>query len=464
MARSVEKLSYLTQRQLPEFIQSDYPTFVAFLKAYYEFLEQDQGAQELIQNARSYNDIDRTVDSFVTYFYNTFAADIPQSIVSDKRTFIKHVRDLYKAKGTENAYKLLFRILFNETLEFFTPYSVVLKASDGKWTQDVSIRVYESNGENAFNFESTKIIGGTSGATAVVERVTNFQNGADTVYELFLNRVSVKGTFVAGEQVSGIKLTNATTGANVTATANTYSCLTGVTIVAGGTGYSVNDKLSVSGDGAGASVFVEAVDDTTGAIKKLKITNSGSSYTTATVDATNDGNGDANITASVGAYYVHPGRWVGNDGKLDENIVLEGRAPGASENSPVYYQPFSYVLRTSQPLNKWRDIVKNLLHPAGMALFGEININTTADTVLNVDSNFTSFMDMLVRIITNLDVSNVTVSKSVVLSLFTKALIPTADSTYIFADSTEYTIDSVDTKPVVKAPMTAMTTEINLLP
>jgi hypothetical protein len=36
------KLSSVVSRQIPEFIREDYPTFVAFVEAYYKYL-QDQG-------------------------------------------------------------------------------------------------------------------------------------------------------------------------------------------------------------------------------------------------------------------------------------------------------------------------------------------------------------------------------------------------------------------------------------
>ena len=66
--RIKDKISELVNSQLPEFIRTDYSTFVAFLEYYYKFLEQDQGALELVQNARQYSDIDQTADSFVNYF------------------------------------------------------------------------------------------------------------------------------------------------------------------------------------------------------------------------------------------------------------------------------------------------------------------------------------------------------------------------------------------------------------
>jgi hypothetical protein len=76
--RIKEKVSELVNSQLPEFIRSDYTTFVAFLEYYYKFLEQDQGAFELVQNARQYSDIDQTTESFVNYFLTNYAKDLPQ--------------------------------------------------------------------------------------------------------------------------------------------------------------------------------------------------------------------------------------------------------------------------------------------------------------------------------------------------------------------------------------------------
>ena len=87
-SRIKEKISALVSSQLPEFIQSDFPTFIAFIEAYYRFLEQDQGASELIQNARSYNDIDRTTNDFVEFFLNTYAKNIPKNLLVNNRFLI----------------------------------------------------------------------------------------------------------------------------------------------------------------------------------------------------------------------------------------------------------------------------------------------------------------------------------------------------------------------------------------
>ena len=48
-----------------------------------------------------------------------------------------------------------------------------------------------------------------------------------------------------------------------------------------------------------------------------------------------------------------------------------------------YYQTHSYVVKVGESINKWRSIVKNLIHPVGHIFFGEVairtNVNATAD-------------------------------------------------------------------------------------
>jgi hypothetical protein len=73
-----------------------------------QFLEQDQNALELVQNARQYSDIDQTADSFVEYFLNNYAKDIPQSLLVDKGLLIKRIKGLYAAKGGSLSIEILF--------------------------------------------------------------------------------------------------------------------------------------------------------------------------------------------------------------------------------------------------------------------------------------------------------------------------------------------------------------------
>lgn len=362
MAIDSQKIASLVKEQLPEFVRADYQTFVAFIEAYFEFLEENQGARDAIRNARKYEDIDGTIDEFISQFKLEFAKDIPEFILADKANLYKNIKDFYQSKGSEKSYDLLFRLLYNENISFFYPSSVILKPSDGKWTNDKTIRVTSLQGD-AFKFVSTKIVGQTSGATAVVENVLFFQDGPNEVYELFLNIDSFTGSFVAGEQVW------ATVGLS-TLKASIQHSFINANITDGGTGYSIGDVLAVSGgSGVNAALKVSNVTST-GAIKSVQVTNFGSGYNTPpSISTASQGDGNATLTAVTGALCEYEGYYIGVDGQLSENVKLQDSR---------YYQAFSYVIRVGSSINLWRDVVKKVLHPAGLALFGEVSVASSA--------------------------------------------------------------------------------------
>lgn len=372
MSIQSEKIASLVKDQLPEFVRSDYQTFVAFLEAYYEFLEQDRNARDAIRNAQKYQDIDDTIDIFIDQFKKELAKDIPEILYNtellnvDKVTLYKNIKDFYQSKGSEKSYNLLLRILFNDNISFFYPSTVLLRPSDGKWTNDKTVRVSKIQGD-PFAFSSTLITGQTSGATAIVENVLFFQDGPNEVYELFLNASSLKESFIAGEDIQ-------VTIGTQTLIANIYHSFTGVDFTDRGTGYAVGDIIGVSGgSGVNASAKVSYVGSL-GEIKKVTITNFGSAYNTPPVlDFTGIGDGNAVGTAVGGSLCEYAGYYVGVDGQPSENIKIQ---------DSKYYQAFSYVIRIGQSINVWRDIVKKVLHPAGMALFGEVAVSSSASAKL----------------------------------------------------------------------------------
>ena len=42
----------------------------------------------------------------------------------------------------------------------------------------------------------------------------------------------------------------------------------------------------------------------------------------------------------------------------------------------LYYQDYSYVIKVSESINKWRDSLKKAVHPSGFYVTGEVNIVT----------------------------------------------------------------------------------------
>jgi hypothetical protein len=145
----------------------------------------------------------------------------------------------------------------------------------------------------------------------------------------------------------------------------------------GGSGYaqfnlpaaSVN---SANGNGAniivtttlGLGEVITANSGTIGAIRTLTISSKGSGYTTpTTINLTSIGDGTAQAVATIiTGTLTYPGRYLNDDGHLSGYNFIQDRD---------YYQNFSYVLKLKRTISEYRQAMKELIHPAGMKLFGE---------------------------------------------------------------------------------------------
>jgi hypothetical protein len=135
------KTSLLVAQQVPEYVTDEYPLFVSFLEAYYEFMETAQGTQKnnvlsLGKKLRYVSDVDVSIGAFEKSFFNNFAALIPRDVEINKETLIKNVLPLYISRGNEKSFKLLFRMLFNDEVDVILPKNNILRVSDGRWTVD----------------------------------------------------------------------------------------------------------------------------------------------------------------------------------------------------------------------------------------------------------------------------------------------------------------------------------------
>lgn len=238
---------------MPDFIKENYPLFIAFTEAYYEWLEETGNLFTGISDLLSYRDIDETLEQFLSHFQNEFLLNIPNYVLANKRLLVKYIKDFYRARGSEKSYKLLFRILYDEDVEFYYPKKDLLKPSDGKWSSEKVLRV--STIHNTFDYVSHEIVGEMSGAYAHIENVIQFNFGSVLVSELYLSEVT--GEFQIGENIN-VYLPN-----NNILQETIYGIVIGINIENPGTGYKANDVLIVNTNdsGSGAIVSVESVGD-----------------------------------------------------------------------------------------------------------------------------------------------------------------------------------------------------------
>jgi len=194
-----KKISSLVPEQLPDFVREEGPKLQAFMEAYYRYLEQTGKAIDASKNLLSYQDIDETLPQFLKHFRAEILKGFPEDAVIDKALIAKHIRDMYRQKGTDKSYKFLFRALFNEDVELYLPGDYVLRTSDGRWIKETFVRVTQLTSEDATNIQGEVIVGQTSGAYGRVQGINQVLEIGQLVTELLLTNVI--GTFIDGEDI-----------------------------------------------------------------------------------------------------------------------------------------------------------------------------------------------------------------------------------------------------------------------
>lgn len=451
------KQSIAVQRQIPEHIRENYPVFVEFVKLYYEFLEDTQATK-----LETIRDVDTTLDSFIDNFKSEVAKNMPIDLSSDRRLLLKHLREFYLSRGSEASYKFLFRTLFNKEASLFYPSTQILRVSDGKWKQDISIFV-ELNAESLANiWDITEadinglagkfftITSGNKTIQAYAEQVLRYN---EKIFEVFIQR-DYANDIVVGATLSYDDALYGNFGGTI------IPCPAKVSIYKQGKGFKVGQLYALKTNlGRGCIIKVTKVD-TVGAIKAIQIIRFGLDYQSTFYSylsskdevayeyvhpvelaigspgnpATPPGytNGQPSYTEPHGGfidwgfasrqeyfyydtdipvgspdrrsdrYYADPS-YVGDVvqqfytdqvGKImDEDLAIiqidlgaVARYPGYYQKADGflsdeiylhdghYYQSFSYVIRVEEELRRYADIIKALVHPAGMKSFSEYNI------------------------------------------------------------------------------------------
>ncbi|MEX0597994.1 MAG: hypothetical protein WD512_16005, partial [Candidatus Paceibacterota bacterium] len=327
------RISDLINSQLPKFVRDDHETFIAFMEAYYEYLEQhienlsEGKLVDRTKNLLNYINIDTSLDEFLEKYYNQFLSLIPNDTIADKNLIIKKAKDFYRAKGSEKALKFLLRILYNKEAEFYYPKRDILRASDGKWFIQISLRI-----ENVYlddnltvdvndleKFKNKKIVGRISNSSAIVERIDRFYESGTLINELIITNII--GDFLNDEIID---VTSDEYDLNATifgATINT------ITITHRGTNYLIGDRLIFESDsGSDANAIVSGV--TSGNITSLIVLNGGAGFKTNNYLFFSGGGGtgaNAQVSNVNTSELIHPNTYnvINSAISLESNTTLD---------------------------------------------------------------------------------------------------------------------------------------------
>ena len=445
MAIERPNISSLVPGQLPEFVREDYETFVLFLKAYYEYLDSLPG-----KSLHTYRDLDKTLDQFIIHFKNELAPNY-YDILGNQKFVLSHLKDVHLSKGSEESFKLLFRLMFGKNVELQYPGQQMLRASDGKWNQDIAVYVKVDYGD------ITDIVGKIVNFTrndrtikVVVDKKENIIGDVDRIqsvdgkntYQLFLDKqffgdvqpgdlvkygTKFQATVIPATQklkilqggknfrigqVFEVKTQSGTPAlVKVNAVdAQNNNAIKYAEFIRFGIGYENNFTYSfLSSNGIssnnkkptqsssyvnGELSLIESTNGTSeqGYISKPNYfsldyadgTYAGDTLREFSLDYRNssiDPQESAILEISLGALVRYPGYYNSNNGFLSDSIYIQ---------DSKYYQSYSYVIKIDERLSSYKSAVKSLIHPAGMALFGEYNITNNISLNIGLDCVITS--------------------------------------------------------------------------
>jgi hypothetical protein len=414
-------LKNIVSKQIPEFAREDYPLFVAFVEAYYDYLGQQEK-----RDLTDIRDLDQTLDEYIQFFKKELDVFGDNYEFINQRFLLRKVKQLFVSKGVESSYKFLIKLLFDKVAEVSYPWDSVLKASDGKWQQEMSVFTRITAGDpntlvgNRIDVLSTNLV-----IKVYVERVRYVE---ENIWEIFINKnyygnikvdytVSFNGvtgtiipttiSYTIVKPGSGYKVGQLITGTTIAngkrmpqllkiTRVDENGGVLNIATIQFGYNYDTNFYLLKSNDPVSTNSLLTINRDS---VQQYSILNDSkidyyddygyvSSPDYAELDFADQtyaatflqqfyeeslsGQGpDPDyllIRFDIGAVAKYQGHYNSNDGFLDDDIFIQ---------DSYRWQKYSYVIRVNEKLDKYKSLIKSYIHPAGTALFGEYQIQNT---------------------------------------------------------------------------------------
>ena len=460
-------ISYVIDRYIPQYIKDNYPLYYDFIETYYEYLQQnDYVAYNMIKSLQDWNDVDTTLDDFIEYFKNEY---INLPIEEDWGLYIKHYKEIYASKGSSKSLEFFIKLLTGLNVDVYYPNRYLMKSSDGIYRSYTIVFSERADNINYNDYISTKVRGRITNSTGIIEKIEIYDNYVKLFLSSCKGQFSNEPIIFNNGIEFETNLINTISSINIDKIGNNYSLndiisidnyplvkfkinsiysggLDKVNITNGGTGYSIGDTLHFECDEVEEYYSLPIV----------KVTDIDKSGTILNVDILNNGYGLLSIpkltyietSAGTGAQFELYSKYAGGLKSISlvntvENIIETPNLIIQTDNGigaelslnigyqyqeiPYYYkagsflsdifklqdsyywQEYSYVLNvTGNVLEKYKNVFKTLLHPAGYIFFTNtelanyISLNKryidsiiSIGNVIDIDKNKAQYIELL---------------------------------------------------------------------
>jgi len=385
-----EGISNLVTSILPDYVVSDHPTFVAFLKAYFEYLEQDGNARFAASTIDKNIDVDQTLSEFLQYFKKQYLSSFPVQLESGmgERFILKKIKDYYQEKGSPRSIDLLFRILFGVSAEVELPREKLFVLSESDVDTRPEITLSNLKGiENTFDSESYSIKQRVTKDPTSPVRASAFLDQMRVVHRAGRNFIVADLLDLDGSFDYNLPVQIYDSAGNFHVE-QIIPVFTKIVVPVGGTGkgFSANETLSIK-DSDGRIIETVRIVKTGGLFQR--------DTTTGALIPTTANTGrilqleDINMRVpDIGTYTI-----VADDGNPNTVELSLGQRRAISPKPDVYrsqknllsadsniqdnnkYQQFSYVVKAEKSLRDYSTLLKKLFHPAGTKLFAQYNFS-----------------------------------------------------------------------------------------
>lgn len=399
---------------IPRQLIADAGGLIEFLKEYYKFMNAEGGPSHVVNSILANRDLDTAVDEFLLLLEKEVGDGFTTQFVANKTNVYKNIVQFYQSKGSIESFKLLFRLLYDIDINISFPKEKILIASDGRWVQQNSIFVEVTEGD-AFDLYASIIQLTTTQriVTVEVERIKRI--GQTNYYEIFITKDINTAFITNGATINALGVV-----ATVIPSLNKYE------IIYPGEGFDIAQFVDVV-EGSSSSVKIKtSVIGLNGKLDQVKFISFGIDYSDElyaeiipSVDVvggvnfiiSDDPEADhlANPTRAIIKFSnspvaQYPGEYITNNGFLSDDIYLQDN---------YFYQQFSYLITSSQQIDNYKNIVDKTIHPSGMIMFGEFEINNEFDLSRNIDALRRYFTNRLSDSVDTSDVKILTLYKLV---------------------------------------------------